>query len=197
MKCKYCFQLGNEPEKVSSAGYHSQPQVRADKKIVDNLVRYCLANNVTHVEIFGGEPLYYRDTFEYSVTSLCESVPGMTIGVITNGTLITETILRIFETLPVSILLSLDGGRERHNELRGGFNRISRWFERLVAQGHVSVAIQAGVIQGLYENIRYIWGVGFPEGLRERHRKPQLVRCRGRSPLRAGIRMGDPGHVTW
>ena len=161
LKCKYCFQLGNEPEKPGSAGYHSQKHVRADEKIVEGLVAYCLRNNVTHVEIFGGEPLFYRDMFEHAVTSLCERVPGMSIGVITNGTLITEKIMRMFETLPVSILLSLDGGRERHNELRGGFDRISRWFDRLVEQGAVSVAIQAGKIEGLYENISYIWGVGF------------------------------------
>ena len=119
LKCKYCFQLGNEPEKAGSAGYHSQKHVRADETVVEGLVAYCLRNNVTHVEIFGGEPLFYRDMFEHAVTSLCERVPGMSIGVITNGTLITEKIMRMFETLPVSILLSLDGGRERHNELRG------------------------------------------------------------------------------
>ena len=163
LKCKYCFQLDNTPEIAGTTDYHAQKGVRADRRTVDALAQYCLANGVTHVEIFGGEPLYYRELFQYTVTTLCERVPGMTIGVITNGTLINEDIMRLFETRPVSLLLSLDGGKERHDEMRGGFERISRWFDRLIALGRVSVAIQAGVIDGLCANVRAIWALGFPD----------------------------------
>ncbi len=103
LKCTYCFQLDNAPESAGSAHYHAQPRVQADRKTVDSLVEYCLANDVGEVEIVGGEPLYYRDLFEYTVNTLCDRVPGMSIGVITNGTLITEGIMRLFETRPVSI----------------------------------------------------------------------------------------------
>jgi sulfatase maturation enzyme AslB (radical SAM superfamily) len=84
----------------------------------------------------------------------------MTVGVITNGTLITERIMRLFETLPVSILLSLDGTPNRHNAMRGGFDRIEKWFPRLIDLGRVSVAMQAGVVNDLYENISFIWSTG-------------------------------------
>jgi uncharacterized protein len=160
LKCKYCFQLNNTPELPGSAEYHAQRGVKADEKTIDGLAQYCLANDIEHVEIFGGEPLYYRELFKYAVANLCDRVPGMSIGVITNGTLITEEIMRLFETRPVSILLSLDGGRDRHNQMRGSFDRISPWFDRLVAQGRVSVAMQAGVVVDLYKNIRSIWDLG-------------------------------------
>lgn len=163
LKCKYCFQLGNAPETSDSADYHDQRGVKADHSVIEALAQYCLANGITHVEIFGGEPLYYRDLFKLTVNTLCERVPGMSIGVITNGTLITEDIMQMFETMPISILLSLDGEKDRHNEMRGGFDRISRWFDRLVARGRVSVAIQAGVVPGLAKNIKAIWDRGFKQ----------------------------------
>jgi radical SAM protein with 4Fe4S-binding SPASM domain len=160
LSCKYCFQLETAPE-LAGTDYHKQKGVKADHAIVDALARFCLAKNIRHVEIFGGEPLYYRALFRDAVATLCERVPGMTIGVITNGTLINDEIMGIFETYPVSILLSLDGGKRRHDELRGGFDRISRWFDRLTRLGCVTVATQAGVVSELCDNVRYVWSVGF------------------------------------
>lgn len=115
------------------------------------------------MEIFGGEPLYYRSLFKDLVTTLSKEASGITIGVITNGTLITEDIMTIFETLPISILLSLDGTKERHNSMRGGFDSISKWFSRLAKLGRTSVAMQAARIDGLYDNISFIWSLGLKE----------------------------------
>jgi hypothetical protein len=44
--------------------------------------------------------------------------------------------------------------------MRGGFDRISRWFERLADLRRVKVALQAGEIVGLYDNVAFIWSLG-------------------------------------
>jgi uncharacterized protein len=113
------------------------------------------------VELFGGEPLYFHDLFVFTVEELFVKVPGISVGVVTNGTLITDEIISLFEKRRVSILLSLDGNRERHDNLRGGFNLIEKWMPHLVHQGRTTIAMQAGVISGLYDNIRWIWTQGF------------------------------------
>jgi len=160
LKCKYCFQAANEPELEGSADYHHQPRLNASRLVIDRFVQFCMDNQVTRVEVFGGEPLFYRKLFQFAAERLLDSVPGLTMGVITNGTLINEEIMRLFDSRPVWLLLSLDGDRERHDALRGCFEKIARWIPRLVRQGRTTVAMQAGVIRGLCQNINAIWKLG-------------------------------------
>ncbi|MBI3398317.1 MAG: radical SAM protein [Deltaproteobacteria bacterium] len=156
LKCKYCFQGTN---------YHIQPNAMANRKVIDAFVEYCRKSKIHHVEIFGGEPLLYKDLFEYTVINLNEKTPKTSIGIVTNGTLIDKKIMNILETKPISILLSIDGCKERHNMFRGYFDRISKWLPRLVATGRVTIAMQASIISGLCNNIKYMWDVGFKNGI--------------------------------
>lgn len=160
MKCKYCFQRDTPPEIAYSLDYHHQPRLKAGVDVIKQFAEYCAKTGIQRVEIFGGEPLFYRDTFEFAVTSLFERIPNVTIGVITNGTLIDENIMRTFESRPIWILLSLDGGKERHNEMRGGFEKIETWIPRIAHQGRTTVAMQAAIVDGLYNNICAIWSLG-------------------------------------
>jgi radical SAM protein with 4Fe4S-binding SPASM domain len=70
--------------------------------------------------------------------------------------------MQLLERERVGILLSLDGERERHDALRGGFDRIRPWFSRLAAQGNTTVAMQVGRTHALARNVQAIWAAGFP-----------------------------------
>ncbi len=128
--------------------------------MVEAAADFVLKNEIKHVEFFGGEPLYYRDLFEYAVRMFRTRCPDVTLGLVTNGTLINEKIMSLIEEFSIAVLLSLDGGRAGQNMFRGGYDRIAPWFKRL-QKGNVSVACQAGAIPGMYENVREIWTSGF------------------------------------
>jgi uncharacterized protein len=160
LRCKYCYQLEGIPQEPSALDYHSQSRTKATAAVIDSFAEFCHKNSVEEVVVFGGEPLFYPDLFQHLVESLYARVTGIEVGAFTNGTLITEEIMRLFERLPISVLLSLDGGRERHDRMRGGFDRISRWFDRLAGLQRVRVAVQAGEVVGLYDNVSFIWSLG-------------------------------------
>lgn len=113
------------------------------------------------MEFFGGEPLAYWGIVERVADNLLERIPTATFGVVTNGTLLNGPIIDYFEVHPFSVLLSLDGRKERHDAMRGGFDLMSKWFPRLAALGRVTVAMQAAIIPNLYDNLHYIWSLGF------------------------------------
>ena len=159
--CKYCFQGQIRSRYSERAGPNLRTSAKASTGMIDDFVRYCVNNGINHVEFFGGEPLIHKDLLEYTVASLCREISDLQIGVVTNGTLIDERTMKLFETRPVTILLSLDGRQDRHDSMRGGFSNISKWFPRLTAHGRVGIAFQAGIIPGLCENVRYIWQTGF------------------------------------
>jgi len=157
LTCKYCFQRGD-----ASTEYSPPQKIVADKQTIDQFAVYCKTNGIGRVELFGGEPLLYRDSFLYAVRTLIDQVPRIRLGVVTNGTLIDEELMQLFEQEKIGILLSLDGDRARQNSMRGGFDRIAPWFDRLVATGNTMVAMQVGAADGVARNVRYVWGLGFP-----------------------------------
>jgi uncharacterized protein len=156
LRCTYCFQLDDR----GAADWPSKGP-RASVALINALGDFCVKNKVRHVEFFGGEPLYYPEIFTSAVESLRRKINGLSLGVVTNGTLIDEGIIRLLEEHSVAVLLSLDGNRERHNEMRGGFDKISPWFTRLQGLKNIAIALQAGRIPGLAKNIRTVWRLGF------------------------------------
>lgn len=139
--------------------------LKATRKIVDRFVSFCAENGITNAEVFGGEPMLYGDLFQYTVKKLHARIPDLQIGVVTNGTLINEDIMSLLERKRVNVLVSIDGRKERHDAMRGEFDRIHKWFSRLANLDVITVAIQAGKIEGLYDHIRYLWSVGFRKGV--------------------------------
>ena len=156
LRCKYYFQDG---------GYHDQPRAVASREVIDRFVEFCVNSEAQHVDIFGGEPLLYKDAFCHTAESLRKRIPDTSVGVVTNGTLIDEELMKLFERELISMLLSMDGPKERHDRFRGGFDRISKWLKRLAALDRVTIAMQGGMISGLYDSIRYFWDLGFKKGV--------------------------------
>ncbi len=158
LRCKYCFQRNGIQcvRKTSASG------LVADRDTIGRFADFCRKKEIKRVEFFGGEPLLYRDIFLYAARTLLDTVPGLKLGIVTNGTLIDEEIMSFMEHEKVAVLLSLDGKRTRHNLMRGDFDRMARWFDRLVAKGQTTVAMQVGMTKSLFQNVRYIWKLGFP-----------------------------------
>ena len=166
LRCQYCFQqTPGQRQPVRSWRRHAGNRTRISSEVVDAFVQYCVKAGVQQVQFFGGEPLLCADMFERAVRRFRSESPNIHLGVVTNGTLINERVMGLLETERVSVLLSLDGPKERHDTLRGGFNRIAAWFPRLARLGRVSVALQAGTIPGLYDSVRYAWDLGFRNGV--------------------------------
>lgn len=155
-KCKYCFQ---------ETDYRRQGRASASEEVIDAFVEYCVGAGAHHVEIFGGEPLLCKGAFERAVRAIRRESPDMGIGLVTNGTLIDERIMSLLEAEPVSVLLSLDGPKQRHDALRGGFDQVAKWFPRLARLGRATIALQAGIVPGLYDSVRYAWDLGFRKGV--------------------------------
>ena len=156
LQCKYCFQE-KEPD------LHQRK--KTTKNVIDALVRYCKENQITNISLFGGEPLLYYDLFYYSVTQLKKIIPSIQIGLITNGTLIDKKILEFIQDNNITIALSLDGDKETHDMMRGGFDNIMSWIGNFKNPSMIYVTLQAAQVSGLYKNIKYIWNLNFAGGV--------------------------------
>jgi uncharacterized protein len=156
LKCKYCFQNDSYPGNA-----HAKPT----KNTIDEFVFFCKKEKITHVDIFGGEPLFYKDLFIYLITNLKKQNPDIKIGITTNGTMMDEEILRYIKDFQISVLVSLDGNKEIHNKMRGGFDQIIKWTRSFNDKEKLSVALQAGIVDNLYNNIKYVWDLGFADGV--------------------------------
>ena len=166
LRCRYCFQADTYRRGTARrAPRAGRRPARIGPEVVDAFVDYCVRARAGRVEFFGGEPLLCADMFERAVRGLRRAAPATALGIVTNGTLIDERVMGLLEAEPVSVLLSLDGPRERHDAMRGGFDRIAGWFPRLARLGRVSVALQAGAVPGLYDAVRYAWDQGFRSGV--------------------------------
>jgi len=168
LQCRYCFQrTGNY--RWGTCGVIGAEEKRKrrciNKGVVDTFMQYCVSAGVKRVTMFGGEPLLCADMFERAVRKFRSESPSTELGLVTNGTLINKRIMDLLEAKQVSVLLSLDGPKARHDAMRGGFDRIASWFPRLVKLGKVSVALQAGTISSLYDSVRYVWNLGFRGGV--------------------------------
>lgn len=157
LHCTYCFQAGKAVPRPASG--------RISRETIGRFVDYCAGSDVTNAEIFGGEPLLYRELFVHAVTALRSRLPKLHIGAVTNGTLLDAGLMEAIEANRVNLLVSLDGMPARHDAMRGGFDKISPWFKRLSATNAVTAALQAGRVDGLYDNIKYLWQVGFGRGV--------------------------------
>jgi uncharacterized protein len=156
LQCRYCFQ-----DKKPDPGQER----KATKEVIDALARYCRENQITNVELFGGEPLLYRDLFRYTVSRLKRISPDIQIGMITNGTLIDKEILDLIKEQNISVILSFDGDKETHDSMRGGFDNIMSWIPQFNNKSRIRVSLQAARVKGLYKNIRYIWDLDFADGV--------------------------------
>ncbi len=105
LKCKFCS--------VKAGSYNDEIPLPKIKEIIDEAVKYGLQD----LHITGGEPTTRKDLneiIEYAVSK------KLNVRLITNGTLLTKDKLdSLYDHGLRNIMISLDGGEEYHDRVRG------------------------------------------------------------------------------
>ena len=122
LQCRMCGPWGREgvTRKQYPQYVNSEICVKDMKKIIDDLAAF--RPNIT---LFGGEPLLYHG-FAQVIKYIKEK--GMHCLLITNGSMIEESARDIVESGLDELNISLDGGKELHDEIRG----LPGLFEKIV-----------------------------------------------------------------
>jgi len=132
-----------------------------NKKLLPDIIDFCSNNNVKVINLYGGEPLFNRPLFKYVVNEIHKELPDMKFATTTNGTLLDEEIIELFENLDFEISLSLDGNKNTHDYYRGGFDLIKKRFPRLIKLKNITINKQLVNIENLYRDVNDIWSFGF------------------------------------
>jgi len=154
MRCKYCFVQ------------HSSK--RMSEKVAMSAIDFLLASckEYARVTFFGGEPLLeeplLRKITEYIKT---KSHRPVALGIITNGTLISDSFLEFAEKHDIKISLSYDGLNNDDNRVnKDGFALldISRLSDAITKYRFFSTSvITADNVGGLYDNVVHLKELGF------------------------------------
>lgn len=139
--CPYCYQ--SAPTKPGNV---------IKKEQLDSLLKWieweCRESGITalHMEFYGGEPLLARllmPSFMNRLNDVCRkyAIP-VQYEIITNATLMDDTIIDLFVKNRVQMQITLDGDKEKHDQRRawkttgkGSFEQIFNNLEKICARG--------------------------------------------------------------
>ena len=126
LKCSHCYQ----------EDYHCVTPYREMADTLDKYEEYIRAKAYEgQINLTGGEPLLHPDF--YTIASEIRK-KELRLGILTNGTMIDgEAAARIAELKPVFVQVSLDGGENVHDQIRGNgsFERALKGIDRLKENG--------------------------------------------------------------
>lgn len=108
LNCVYCYEDHSDSRRMS------EPHV-------SSIVALCRKENkrAVHIEYFGGEPLLNISFMERLAAGLCGAGIDYSASVTTNGTLLTNQVLkRLYDSGVKKFQITLDGPRTIHNSLR-------------------------------------------------------------------------------
>lgn len=138
LRCKYCF--ANHGSYQSKAGI-MEPQTGIDA--VD--VYYQKYDVIEEIKFFGGEPLCAPETIRAVAAHITEKYERgeikelPTFRIITNGTIMTETIMDMVKKYRMKVIFSIDGPQYIHDAMRvdarenGTYLKIVENFKKLRA----------------------------------------------------------------
>lgn len=110
MDCAYCYANGGN--------YHEKADMMSTKTLIKILeTMYGKFQEIELIQLFGGEPMLN----EAAVVATCEFIKKnkkiTKVGMVSNGTIITEDLIKLVSNNELSITISLDG-EQVHDELR-------------------------------------------------------------------------------
>lgn len=168
--CKYCY-LPIGGKKIDMA-----PQTMEQA-----LKRAASGGGRPHVQISGGEPTLNREMIFRTVCKAGEIVPGATVALQTNATLIDDDLARFLRQNSVQVGISLDGLRQVHEKQRGCFEKTLAGMEKLESfdvPWWVTAVVTSDSIGGLWRLVlllsryRTARGIGL-----------DFVSCKGQAPI--------------
>jgi uncharacterized protein len=117
------------------------------------------------IVFFGGEPLLMPVEWYQGLQAHLDSHPGMRfiLGMQSNGTLLTEPILQMLESLGIELSISLDGPPALNDVLRENGSKVERNLRRLIEAGldpRVLVVIAPHNAAHVAEILAYLRGLG-------------------------------------
>jgi uncharacterized protein len=132
LRCRYCYAGG---------GNYGRPQSLMKEKtaarILDQFIR--LFDEIHKIQFFGGEPLLNPDLIRF----ICEDIQRRLergeirerprFSIVTNGTILSDEIIKLFEQYEIASTISLDGPELVNDYLRGEgtFRKICRFVRAL------------------------------------------------------------------
>jgi uncharacterized protein len=115
--CTYCY-----AQQGSFGGAAKNMSLETARHAVDLLLTESAGQKKVNLTFLGGEPLanrtVLRQSTEYATQQAAERDLEIQFSITTNGTLVTPDDADFFEQHGFAVTISLDGGREAHNQLR-------------------------------------------------------------------------------
>lgn len=154
-QCRYCFAQSGKTYDSNKRCFHDEDvEITLDyffTKLFPNARRYRIDF------VSGGEPLLYfhtiKRTVEISEAFQEKSGKSVQIWLCTNGSLLTEEIVKYLDAHNISIGISIDGGKDTHDSNRiykngaGTYDDVYNGLCRLLATPNVS------------NKIKHVWGL--------------------------------------
>lgn len=135
LRCKYCYANG---------GNYNMPRQLMSFTTAENFIQFCIRqfDRIENIVFFGGEPFLNINVMNYICDrffsySKKRNFPMPKFGVVTNGTLLSPSILSFIEQYVSSITVSIDGNKTINDKNRifsngdGSFDRISHFIKTI------------------------------------------------------------------
>lgn len=102
LRCRYCYANGGS--------YHSDEGIMSEKICKDTLdLFYNQFKTIDYIQLFGGEPLMNMPLIRYVCEYVRNNHKNTEIGMVTNGTLITQEFIELVKKYKISVTVSYDG----------------------------------------------------------------------------------------
>lgn len=149
LACRYCYSDNDKGQLMS-------------KEVASRAIDFFLEEfpDITSLSVifYGGEPLLNFDTLAHAVVHAEKrarerDLPPVKFHLTTNGTLLTEGIIKFLEEHPFKVSVSIDGPKAGHDSMRlfrsgeGSFDEVFRNFKRLLASRHIKVGTSSVITE--------------------------------------------------
>ena len=159
MACRYCYFFQQDDKKTASESLKREDIVEILNRISQYSELEYTTKKLKVLFVGSGEPLLRWREIKDAVRAILKSKQStIRYYVITNGTLLDDTIAREMKELNIVPSISLDGYREIHNENRidakgeGTFDRVMKGID-VLRKNNMEVIINTSVTYSLIEHI--------------------------------------------
>ncbi len=141
LRCGYCF---------ADTGDFGGGRLLMTKEVAKKAVEFAITGSKKRhnleLDLFGGEPLMNMPVVKYIVEYVRkreqETGKAIKLTLTTNGTLLTDEIVKFLDDNQVMLVLSLDGSKKTHDRMRpypghlGSYDAAVKGFKKLITSRH-------------------------------------------------------------
>jgi uncharacterized protein len=164
LACRYCY-----------AGHSAKPDMplQTARRSIDTALLMSREGEKLELALFGGEPLLrfdlVREITDYAQQRTTAAGLPLSIGITTNGTLVSAPVLDYVDEHGISLCFSLDGPPDVHDRNRlfqngqGSFTQVRRGLEQALARSglvEVNAVFGPETMSELPRTFRFLTGLG-------------------------------------